>query len=278
MRSTTWLLGAAALIAVAVAADAHPRHRGFFGGFDRGPFGGGDRVEQDAGEAAPRTSRHLERKRMRRGFGLARVADADEDGGVTAAEWTAFLDSLNADESGVIDLDALIEQLPERPDGGEIDVAKLTTHLDVDEDGVVEIEDLDALFQALDANGDGELMSFETRKRRRFRGRARRKGGLVVLAADADASGDVTAEEWDAYLDSLGADEEGVISAETLLATLPIPEDRELPENAAERLGRILDRDRDGVLEIEDLEEIFQQFDKDADGAVTDTELPRLGT
>ena len=72
---------------------------------------------------------------------------------------------------------------------------------------LVEIEDLDGFFQALDANADGELMSFETRRRLRLRGRARRKGGLGVASADGDASGDVPGDGGTACRATPGAPE-----------------------------------------------------------------------
>ncbi len=279
MKTRTWLLGVATLALAAVAADARPPARGSFGDGDRGRGPGADIGEGEGdGETAAgaATSARMERHRKKRGFALARAADSDEDGGVTADEWASYIDSLGADESGVIDLDALVATLPARRDGIDHDVERLSTVFDLDEDGVVSVDDLNAIFATLDADDDGELMSCETRKRRRLRGRSRRKGAAVVVAADADESGDVSADEWAALLKSLGADDEGVISVDSVLALIPLPEGRDAwPEGFAERLARMLDRDRDGVLEIEDLQAIFLHIDRDEDGAISADELPR---
>jgi Ca2+-binding EF-hand superfamily protein len=271
MKSNVLYLSLAAVLALCVVAEARPRHRHHFGGFGRPPaMDGGD---GETARPGPQMAPSEERKLVKKGFLLARVADTDDSRSISAEEWQAFLDSLNADEEGAVDMDALVEQLPEPKDGREIDVERLSAVLDVDDDGVVEIEDLQTIFDALDANEDGELMTAETRKRKRFGKKAKRRGGKVVRLADADESGDVTAEEWDDFLASLGADDEGVFDVQTLIALLPEREDG-FPEGFADKLARMLDRDRDELLELEDLEEIFLQLDKDGDGALSEDEIP----
>ena len=110
--------------------------------------------------------------------------------------------------------------------------------------------------------------------------RAKKAGRFVLQVADADESGDVTADEWQSFKDALGADESGAFEALTLLALLPEPEEgtrlaEKTDEERAAKLTRVVDRDRDGVLELEDLDAIFDKLDRDEDGALSADELAR---
>ena len=100
---------------------------------------------------------------------LVRAADENEDGAVTKPEWRGFLESLNASEDGVIDSDGLARLRPSGRGGrgggggrgGRGGSGRMAGMLDKDEDGKVEVEDLEALFADMDKNDDGELRGDE---------------------------------------------------------------------------------------------------------------------
>lgn len=109
------------------------------------------------------------------GRALARGADGDRDRTVTPEEWTAFLDGLPADAAGVIaeeDLAAALrgDREPPRSSGGERPEGVLTRLFDRDDDGALEIADLESVYQSLDANGDGALEGSEIFRRPPRRG------------------------------------------------------------------------------------------------------------
>jgi len=262
MRTTSWALAALSLSIIGAAATA---------------------------EQSDRHARHGARV-------LVKTADADESGDVTADEWQAFLDGLTVDESGAVDLTALAAELPERPSGhgkrhrhGGADreppaaEEMLAKRLDHDGDGIVTISDLQAIFDQLDQDGDGALDEADRPEKPRTRpmGRRARKAGRFILAvADADESGDVSADEWQSFKDSLGADENGVFDALTIIDLLPEPpEDSRLTdktdEERAAKLARVLDRDRDDLLELSDLDSVFDRLDRDDDGALSADELAK---
>jgi len=244
---------------------------------------------------------------------LVKAADADQSGDVTADEWQAFLDGLTVDESGAVDLAALLSTLadafPERSSrpryrhhgrsargGADVDTGTdaetesrmraeiLGRVLDADADGAVTVTEVDAVFEALDRDGDGALSDADRRGRMRHMRpmghRARRAGRFILTLADADESGDVSADEWATFKDSLGADENGVFDAATLIDLLPEPEEGsrladKTGEERAERLTRVVDRDRDDVLELSDLDTIYERLDRDDDGALSADELAK---
>jgi Ca2+-binding EF-hand superfamily protein len=227
---------------------------------------------------------------------LAKTADTDASGDVSAEEWQAFLDGLVVDEDGAVDLTALAEQLPAPPTtrhqrhrARERDVEPPTAEeilgrvLDHDGDGTVTVTDLEAIFDELDSDGDGALTETdrpERTTRTRMNRRARKAGRFVLHVADADASGDVTADEWQTFKDGLDADENGVFEAQTLLALLPEPEEGtrladKTDEERAAKLARVIDRDRDELLELDDLDAIFDKLDRDDDGALSSDELAK---
>ena len=99
---------------------------------------------------------------------------------------------------------------------------------------------------------------------------ARHGARVLVKTADADESGDVTAEEWQAFLDGLTVDENGAVDLTALAAGLPErpsghgkrhrqrDADTE-PPTAEEMLAKRLDHDGDGTVTISDLQAIFDQ-------------------
>ena len=121
-----------------------------------------------------------------------------------------------------------------------------------------------AKFVAYDADTDGVLTAadFEEVGGMDF---GRMRLGRSIMAADLDESGDVEAEEWKAWLDSLGADRDGVIPESEFKA----------PESGRRGGGRSasLDRDGDGKLELSDLELVYILVDTNGDGDLDAHEL-----
>ena len=114
-----------------------------------------------------------------------RMADSDRDGVVTQAEWTSFVDSFVADESGAIDVgkwrEALRGARPQRPDGSKNEIQgrerrrdRSGGRLDLDGNGQFEAVDLELLFDRLDRNRNSVLDADELVKRRGRRDRGDR--------------------------------------------------------------------------------------------------------
>ena len=174
----------------------------------------------------------------------------------------------------------------------------LAADFDTDGDGSLSREEFDrgvgALFAELDRDGDGRLDAEELPRFRSGMGRHRRPGlgfgpmaGMIVArAADGDGDGEVASREWRAFLDSLTVEDDGTVSEQSLHAALPIR--RRAAGEATPpglksghgpppgRLSRVLDRDGDAVLEIDDLNAVFAELDQDGDGDLKAEELPRL--
>ena len=93
---------------------------------------------------------------------LGRAADSDEDGAVSAKEWKAFLGSLEASEDGVIPSEKIANLIPERARGRGRNMAdRMARMLDRDDDGQLELSDLQMIFASLDGDEDGALSSDE---------------------------------------------------------------------------------------------------------------------
>ena len=206
---------------------------------------------------------------------LARAADADKSGDVTAGEWTAFLASLNPDANGVIDFLTLVAALPPEvakaePDPAEV-VARLLAALDRDGDGQITTGDLNALFALLDTDGDGALSSSELVPPKALRMLRAASARLLVRAADADRDGRATASEISAFFGGLGSvRESGAVDMRDLASALPAAAARR-----KERLVRLFDVDRDGVVTLSDLHTILSATDLDHDGTIARAELRR---
>ncbi len=127
----------------------------------RGPRGWGERRRR-AGRFGERGLGEMASGEMV-GMVLSRIADINRDGEVAAGEWRGLLDSLEVDADGVISEESLQALLPEHPGRhrGSDRTARLTTVLDRDADGVLEIADLQAAFFEVDQDGDGALLGEE---------------------------------------------------------------------------------------------------------------------
>jgi len=184
-------------------------------------------------------------------------ADGDADGAISAAEWETFLATVPADDGGQIDVDALREMvIANRPEGaptGRGPRGPRGARLDLDQDGVFELEDLAAWFTELDRDENGVVEQAE------LRGRMRGPRGLGLLpAADTDRDHVITSEEWTTYVQSLPVDESGAIQLEAPCGHLAN-----------------LDQDGDGVIQASDLLAWFNVLDANQDGNLTMDEFPR---
>lgn len=208
-----------------------------------------------------------------RGGLLFRAADADRDRNITAAEWQDFLIALDGDADGLLTQEEFLafrqaraaergvnrEPRQAPPEAADF----MTRRLDTDGDGQVEVEDLQAKFDSLDANSDGDLTSDELPRRGpRHRGsRGERAGGQFLRLADADQDRQITTAEWQQMVATLDADASGTISRE---------------EIAAQRSKQRPEGDRP-ELTVERLNEMFSQLDSNADGTISSDELPERG-
>ena len=223
---------------------------------------------------------------------VVRFADIDRDGTVSTDEWRTHLETVDPDGDGLIDAADL------RPPGLADDAPhaermrqRMQQVLDQDGDGSVETEDLDAIFSGLDRDSDGAVSRQEMPLMRGPHGPHGRRGlGLgrrpdpgsmagVILAriADDDGDGAVADGEWQGFLDALSVDADGAISEESLQAVLAQRPEARSGRGRSAMLVRLLDRDGDGMLEIEDLNAVFAGLDADGDGALLGEEMPRFG-
>lgn len=112
-----------------------------------------------------------------RPMGFVWLSDANEDSAITQEEWQIFVDSLEVGEDGTVDLAALRPQhgsRSDRPDRAER--PRRGPHRPDGEGGhSLTLDDLNALFAQLDANGDQILTSDEVPKPRKPRNHGKRE-------------------------------------------------------------------------------------------------------
>lgn len=224
--------------------------------------GDGALTESDFENFQPRAGRHDRKGRVR----MALAADADRSGDVTADEWRTFLSELDADGDGIIAEDEVQAHREARMGDGaslrgrrgpQSRSAGLPSVLDRDGDGAVGTDDLQTVFAELDRDGDGALSRAELPRGQR-RSRGHRPGGHLVKMADINEDGQVTLDEWNESLAALDADGDGQILGSEIAA-------------AAERRGN----HRGGALEVAELSNLFETLDANADGVITEDEVPR---
>ena len=190
--------------------------------------------------------------------------------------------------------------LPAQPrrGGGDEDIWKtLATRYDRNKDGRIEAAEYprgEEKFRRLDSNRDGTLTAADFEGAgRRSRGRSRRGGrdgrgrddfrrrlgGRLLRSADADGNDEVSSAEWKALLDTLGADDEGVVDTRKLGDLLPgrRPGGGGGRGDFGERMLGMLDRDGDERVELADLEPLFAEADRDESGTLEVGELQDLG-
>jgi Ca2+-binding EF-hand superfamily protein len=152
------------------------------------------------------------------GHGPMSAADADKDGNVTAAEWTALFEKLDANSDGALSAD----ELPIRrhftmgtpPPGA---AAGLVAHdADTNRDGAVTREEFDARLAAIDANSDGDVTMEELHARHERHGRGPGAEGFrglppFLAEADADKDGKLSVSELEAQFEAADADSDGAL-------------------------------------------------------------------
>jgi hypothetical protein len=152
---------------------------------------------------------------------LLHHADADDDGAVSAAEWSAVFAKLDVDGDGTLAGD----ELPHRrmhgaPPPGAF--AGFIAHgADADEDGAVTLAEYQARVAALDSDDDGELTMPELHA-----SHARRHGGPgprgdrglppFLSEQDADANGKLGGAELEALFALADADDDGRLAGDEL--------------------------------------------------------------
>ncbi|MCP3920625.1 MAG: hypothetical protein GY711_34295 [bacterium] len=199
---------------------------------------------------------------------LVGAADANRDGKTTAVEWTAFVDAVAPTDP--VDADA-------------VKVAILRHLLDANTDGTLMRDDVDATFAAMDADGNGALAADETGLGGGSRAGARRRGfanrlarGVLAQAADADASGDVTGEEWSTLVAAVTAE---AVPDEVLRGWMQTAERAPggrtafTPGIFMMTVGSSLDVDKSGDVSRADLTSAFASLDTSGDGDVDASEL-----
>lgn len=146
------------------------------------------------------------------------------------------------------------------------------------------------LLEAHDANGDGKIAASEyTRSQQSFKrldidgdgwiteadlsSPARDQhamesmmGDVVGWLADENKDDTVTRDEWRAVLDGLDPDADGVASPEALAQT-------GLEGPMLGGIIFILDRDRDGKLQVVEMDALFRQLDKNGDEVLAGDEI-----
>ncbi len=226
---------------------------------------------------------------------LARAADADRSGDVSAEEWSSFLATLAPAPDGSLEAGSVLAQL-------------FAPALDADEDGRFTRADVRERLSLLDADESGSLERAELfavitdfRRGRGSRGEAQGSGtpgnggagatdaprgarlidGLVAFGADEDGNLALEPAEWNAAV----ADGAGPVPPETLARWIAnaeryVPEDRNAfaPSTLCLTLRSGLDATADGRLTTEDLQQLFAGLDTDASGSLSPDELARTET
>ncbi len=263
---------------------------------------------------------------------LAVAADKDKDGEVTRDEWTALTKAVAGAEAGQVDATKLKSvvigsMLDTNADGklDDKDFAAFLKQLDKDGDGAVSSEEMSARRQrgsARRGSGEGGDQRGRNRGRRGGEGEgAEGKAGeggqrqqqsataagryrrqiapMFARAADADKSGDVTAEEWMALLGGQKKGEDGAVNAAAVADMLMAKGKAQPAEKAVDgeeggqadgerrgrrsrnrgaggltgTLDRLLKPSEEGLIEAEKIEKVFADLDKDGDGVLTKEEI-----
>ncbi len=165
-----------------------------------------------------------------------------------------------------------LEAQPPMREGGMWE--HVSGRFDENQDGQVtrdEFERGQDRFAQLDRNSDGVLTEDD------FQGGMRRHGAMAARLADADRNREVTPAEWQELLAAVDPDGDGVITDEELAAFFESRRPADAPPPRHDRkpsMGGRLDADEDGVLEIDDLNEIFAELDANGDQTLQSDELP----
>jgi len=121
-------------------------------------------------------------------------------------------------------------------------------------------------FAALDANADGILTADELKEVRHAHRAERHQmiGAHILLRADADDDGLVSAIEWGDFVTGLETDENGAITLGQFMRHAG-------PEGAPSR--NPLDFNGNDMLDTDDLTQLFAKYDANGDKVLDDSEL-----
>ena len=161
---------------------------------------------------------------------------------------------------------------------------------DMDGDGVISRAEFDQwsndLFAKLDANGDQVISEEEQPERRGRRGGPPPgfAGRILLNGADGNDDGAADTAEWQAFLATLEVGADGALTDEGLAALLP-PRPRNVEgaegdapaDHRVRMAGHLFDSDHDGAVTLADLNDLFAALDANADGILSDDELPKGG-
>lgn len=181
--------------------------------------------------------------------------------------------------------------------GNSQDVFKfLSGKYDKDQDGKITSAEYPRgaeKFAAYDANGDGVLTAddFSGGGRRRGRrsgggrgggGRNRNAGsdlplelgGVLARSADADEDGKVTQAEWKKVIAAVDGNKDGNVDTDELGGILCAALGRKnLSPRAVGRRSRHLDTNKDGRIQLSEIDGLFARLDKDQDQTIGKDEL-----
>lgn len=135
-------------------------------------------------------------------------ADANNDGAISAAEWSALFATLDADHNGRLEG----SELPAGPPHGPGALAYMLSHeADANSDGKVSLAEYKARIAKLDRDGDGALSPSELPFRPRG-GAADGNPPPFVTDADSDNDGKLSVDELVAVFNTADEDHDGVLS------------------------------------------------------------------
>ena len=151
---------------------------------------------------------------------------------------------------------------------------------DADADGQITKEEFlvgaEARFHKMDVDGDGVLTESDAQARRSERV-LKRVGSLMAQRADADQSQTVTREEWSAFISGLESNEDGAIDLKQLFHRRHEGPSRggPKPEREAEegKHGSALDLNGNGILDADDLGQVFDRMDQNQDLVIDRSEV-----
>ncbi len=156
---------------------------------------------------------------------------------------------------------------------------------DADGNGLVSFEEFSEYFKThfeeMDSNGDGVISEDEVQALHETRMATRHKrmqahiGGALAIHADADSSGTVTGDEWTTFINSLETDETGAIDFSTLANENKPNIARQMARKHGKRTPPIADQNENGVVDVEDLQFLFQELDADQNGVLENGEISR---
>jgi tetratricopeptide (TPR) repeat protein len=198
------------------------------------------------------------------GRALARAADTDASGDVTAAERDALLASFESPTGTLERTDVIVRLLP--------------IYFDADRDGVFTGADAAAHLAVLDTDGSGMLE--ETEVKASVGGSNGRGGklleGMVAFGADEDGNGSIDLLEWSVASEPLDAP----VSAERLATWVQRAEQRGDgdgnafgPATLLLSLRSGLDGTQDGLFHAGDLRVLLENMDTNGDGFIAADEM-----